>query len=311
MADFLSHYLFGWEILPLMPKVAQKSINEYKSAFNWGLQGPDPLFFHSLILGGTLHKYGNMMHNEKIDSLFYVFSRCINKLCDERQFIAEAYFYGFLCHYALDSTLHPYVYYNQMKMKKQMPRLRDSSIHSRIESDIDYELYKAKYKKPATDFDVSKAYKTSGQEMAVMSVIFHIILKSVYNVDIKPNVIRSAFEQMYQTEKLLYSKNNTVYNSLKNIEKVLGKHSLTGHFKMHKPEWDSLNLNHEPWFNPWQPNVVRTESVPELFEKAGKQVSMLSAQYAGEFDAGWLLLHHFDEPFDNGNPKNKALKRLN
>ena len=51
MAEFISHYLFGQEILPLMPKAAQNAATTYKAAFNWGLQGPDPFFYHALALG--------------------------------------------------------------------------------------------------------------------------------------------------------------------------------------------------------------------------------------------------------------------
>ena len=35
MAEFISHYLFGQEILPLMPKAAQNAATTYKAAFNW------------------------------------------------------------------------------------------------------------------------------------------------------------------------------------------------------------------------------------------------------------------------------------
>lgn len=305
MADFLSHYLFGQEMLPLMPNAVSYAAKKYPSAFNWGLQGPDPLFFHALAFGSPFHAYGNRMHSEKTDALFYAFSRAVNRLNDERQIIAQAYFYGFLCHYALDSNLHPYVYCRQVQWKKKMPHANDSAIHCQIESDIDYALYKAKYKKPVTEFKVDDAYKMSETEAATLAVILHYLLKTVYDVDVQIKALRNAFDEMRKTEKLLYSKNQTVYKSLKQIEKVIGKGVLTSHFKVNEPDWDCMNLEHKPWFNLWQPNIIRSESVPEIFELAGKQAAKLTTQYSSELDAGWLLLHHFDVPFDNGNPKNR------
>ncbi len=310
MAEFISHHLFGQEILALMPKDAQNAAKTYKAAFNWGLQGPDPFFYHALALGAPFKKYGNLMHSQKTDELFYAFSRAVNRLCDERQIIAQAYFYGFLCHYALDSNIHPYVYCRQIKWKEKMPQVSDSSIHCRIENDIDHELFSEKYQKPVTDFNIDKEYKLSEQESAVIAVILQYILKSVYDVKLQTQKIRMCFEEMRQIIKLLYNKNQTLLQGLKKLEFIVGKGMISSHMKIQKPNWDCLNLNHNPWFNSWQPNIIRSESVPEIFDKAGKHVVKLAVQYSSELDAGWMLLHHFDVPFDNGNPKNRAFKQL-
>ncbi len=311
MAEFISHHLFGQEILSLMPKAAQNAATTYKAAFNWGLQGPDPFFYHALAFGSPFKKYANLMHSYKTDELFYAFSRAVNRLCDERQIIAQAYFYGFLCHYALDSNIHPYVYCRQLQWKEKMPNVNDSSIHCRIENDIDHELYMAKFKKPLTDFDVDKQYKLSEEEIAIISVILHYVLKSVYDVNIPNAKIRTSFEEMRRVIKVLYSKNQTICQGLKKLECIVGKGLFTCHFKTEKPNWDCLNLKHSPWFNAWQPNTLRAESVPEIFDIAGKEAANLAVQYSSELDAGWMLLHHFDVPFDNGNPKNRAFKQLN
>ena len=76
--------------------------------------------------------------------------------------------------------------------------------------------------------------------------------------------------------------------------------------KIDAPEWNALNLEHAPWRNLWHPEQERTESVPELFDSAIQTAVKLAGEYAAEFDAGWLLLHHFDVPFDNGSPKKLA-----
>lgn len=310
MAEFVSHYLFGQEILELMPEAAQNAAKKYKTAFNWGLQGPDPFFYHALALGAPFKRYANLMHTQKTDALFYAFARAVNRLSDERQIIAQAYFYGFLCHYALDSNIHPYIYCRQMQWKQKLQNVADSSIHCRIESDIDYELYKAKHQKPVTEFNIDREYTLSEQESAVISVLLHYILKSVYNVDIQTKKIRMCFDEMRQVVKVLYTKNQAIFYGLKKLECLLGKGTLTGHFKMEKPNWDCMNLKHDTWFNSWKPNILRNESVPELFDIAGKQAVNLAIEYSSELDAGWLLLHHFDVSFDNGNFKNRSFKQL-
>ena len=81
------------------------------------------------------------MHSEKTDELFAALSRAVRDLSGDAQEIAAAYFYGFVCHYALDSEIHPYVYCRQVQFCTENPKLSASAVHSRIESDIDYLLY--------------------------------------------------------------------------------------------------------------------------------------------------------------------------
>lgn len=83
------------------------------------------------------------MHSEKTDELFAALSRAVRDLSGDAQEIAAAYFYGFVCHYALDSEIHPYVYCRQAQFCTENPKLSASAVHSRIESDIDYRFTNA------------------------------------------------------------------------------------------------------------------------------------------------------------------------
>ena len=138
MADFVSHHLFGRQALTVFPAPAQRAAACRPACFFWGCQGPDPLFYRKILLGSPLHKLGNRMHSEKTDELFAALSRAVRDLSGDAQEIAAAYFYGFVCHYALDSEIHPYVYCLQVQFCTENPKLSASAVHSRIESDIDY-----------------------------------------------------------------------------------------------------------------------------------------------------------------------------
>ena len=137
MADFVSHHLFGRQALTVFPAPAQRAAACRPACFFWGCQGPDPLFYRKILLGSPLHKLGNRMHSEKTDELFAALSRAVRDLSGDAQEIAAAYFYGFVCHYALDSEIHPYVYCRQVQFCTENPKLSASAVHSRIESDID------------------------------------------------------------------------------------------------------------------------------------------------------------------------------
>ena len=112
---------------------------------------------------------------------------------------------------------------------------------------------------------------------------------------------------MLAWECFLYSDSRAVYRGAQKLERMAGRGALlTGHMKIERPGWDALNEQHAPWCNLWKPDEQRTESVPELFGLARIRAAALAGQYAAQFDAGWLLHYHFEQPFDNGSPKKAA-----
>lgn len=304
MADFVSHHLFGRQALTVFPAPAQRVAARRPACFFWGCQGPDPLFYRKILLGSPLHRLGNRMHSEKTDELFAALARAVRDLSGEAQEIAAAYFYGFVCHYALDSEIHPYVYCQQERICTENAKLSASAVHSEIESGIDCLLYERACRRPVTEFDPEARYLLSPAEQAVLSVILHAVLKNVYGEEVSTHDLRRSFAEMLSWESFLYSESRAVYRGAKKAEQLLGRGALlTGHMKLERPDWDVLNLEHRPWRNLWQPDESRTDSVPELFGLARIRAAALAGQYAAQFDAGWLMHCHFAVPFDNGSPK--------
>ncbi len=304
MADFVSHYLFGSQALTVFPAPAQRTAAEHPTCFNWGCQGPDPLFYHKVALGSPLHKLGNRMHSENTDSLFYALAKGVHSLTGNAHQIAASYFFGFICHYALDSEIHPYVYCRQEQFRSVDPKLSKSAVHCQIESDIDYLLYEKVKAEPVTNFKPEEFYTLDPEEKAVISVLLHAALISVFGEDVSAYEIRQSFDEMLKWESFLYSENRKLYKGAKLLERVLKRGALiTGHMKTERPSWDALNEEHTPWNNLWSPNDIRTESVPELFGLARIRAAALAGQYTAQLDSGWLLKYHFDQPFDNGSPK--------
>ncbi|MGI6182012.1 MAG: zinc dependent phospholipase C family protein [Agathobaculum sp.] len=307
MADFVSHHLFGEQALTVFPTAVQQIAAAHPVCFRWGCQGPDPLFYRKIALGSPLHKLGNRMHSEHTDELFAALARGVRDLSGEAREIAAAYFFGFVCHYALDSEIHPYVYCRQEQIRSADARLSASAIHCQIESDIDYLLYEHTRQAAVTTFSPRDFYTLETSEKAVLAALLHAVLYRVYGEDIPTHELRGAFDEMLKWESFLYSNRRLTYCGAQRVERLLGRGALlTGHMKVERPEWDALNEAHDPWHNLWAPEQPRTESVPELFGLARIRAAALAGQYTAQFDAGWLIVHHFDQPFDNGSPKKAA-----
>ncbi|MEG2928522.1 MAG: zinc dependent phospholipase C family protein [Oscillospiraceae bacterium] len=78
------------------------------SAFILGCNGPDPLFSYKMYLPfhkSDINELGGKMHKEKTGRFLQ------NLFRYAKTNTQKDYCLGFLCHYSLDSTLHPYVNY--------------------------------------------------------------------------------------------------------------------------------------------------------------------------------------------------------
>ena len=304
MADFVSHDLLGEQALALFPAAAQRAAALRPAAYRWGLQGPDPLFFHKVYAGSPLHKTGNRLHSEKTDELFTIFAEAVHRLTGAAHEIAEAYFYGFLCHYALDSSIHPYVYCRQYECIQAMPKENASAIHCRIETDIDTALYAHFKGGSVTEFDPTQAYALTDEETAVLAVLLHHIIRRAFGQDVPTAELRPCFAEMLACQKLFYSGSRPLSGTARRAELLLARGPLlSSHLKGKEPQWDCLNEARKPWCNLWKPEEERIDTVIELFEAAKLRAASLAVNYAAQFDSGWMLNISYYEPFDYGNYK--------
>ena len=99
-----THIEFAKDVLRTLDEEQRRKITNLHM-FWLGSQGPDMLFFSKAsILPGSLHKYGNLMHNAKVAKVMDFFEHWSADDPD-----LYSYYMGFLCHYALDSTAHPLI----------------------------------------------------------------------------------------------------------------------------------------------------------------------------------------------------------
>ena len=113
MPGFTTHYLFGVDACRRLTSTSMHNmIRRDHSAYALGLQGPDLFFYylpsylmHRKNIGDLAHRkdtgqfFGNLLQSRKL------FAGKKHSLS-----IADAYICGFMGHYTLDCTIHPYVY---------------------------------------------------------------------------------------------------------------------------------------------------------------------------------------------------------
>ena len=144
----------------------------------------------------------------------------MHALTGEAHEIAAAYFYGFVCHYALDSEVHPYVYCRQEQIRAADAKLSASAVHCQIESDIDYLLYERVHHAPVTEFEPALHYTLSAEEKAVLAALLHAVLRTVYAAEVSTRDLRRSFDEMLAWETFLYSDSRAVYRGAQRLERM-------------------------------------------------------------------------------------------
>lgn len=304
MADFTAHYLFGGEMLSLcetsVRDVSQRDIN----AFNWGLQGPDPLLFHNFsVKNQEYNKYSSLMHTIRTDALLLKMADYIRDRGDPS---LTAYFFGMLGHYCLDRRIHPYVYYTQLQLEKADIKWKRSA-HILIECQLDKYFWGKLRNTDINNFRVRSVYKKDSRLFSSLGVMFDYLLRDIYGVSPDVKILEKCFDEVLEITPFFYSKTGFFYHGCKMFDSVLGLGGKAiGHVKRVSSEYDFSNDDHSPWFNIWHPEKTMTDSAMDIFTRARDESVSIASAFMKYFqgDPSHIDRLHLAIPFSNGCPQN-------
>ncbi|MBO8427620.1 MAG: zinc dependent phospholipase C family protein [Firmicutes bacterium] len=196
MPSILTHYAFIKNI--------EKDTN---NIIYLGTQGPDPYFFfpYGLIKRKNtkeITNIGTLLHDYDPSRVFtYLYEYIKNHNFDTT---LMSYFKGYIAHYALDSTCHPYIFY-----KSGFVTPNDNNhkfyffTHAYIESSIDRLI--------VNHFNIkispSNSIKNKKEDILKVSKMMACLLKDVFKINYIDNkTFYIAYKRMRLTYRVLYSK---------------------------------------------------------------------------------------------------------
>lgn len=101
-----AHYRFGCQIEPSLPANVRRPIQRFRRMYDMGLHGPDIFFYHNIFSDSAVGKQGTKLHTMTGRDFFTMVCR---RLRLEQTEAGQAYLYGLLAHYCLDSVCHPLI----------------------------------------------------------------------------------------------------------------------------------------------------------------------------------------------------------
>lgn len=152
MPSTYAHRRFGANVLDHLPAPLREKLEAHRELYDIGLHGPDLLFYYHAEKSTPVAALGNAMHDEPGRMFFDRARRVVHEEADREA--ALAYALGYVCHFALDSTCHPFV--------EQFTR-ESGVTHCEIETEFDNMLLRRDGYDPLTFFTASHIHPQRGK----------------------------------------------------------------------------------------------------------------------------------------------------
>ena len=149
MPTTYTHYRYGRSVLKRLPERLRGDIEPYLCFYDIGVHGPDILFYYRPWHHNRINQCGVRIHHEPAVNFF---RKALDVFHDQRGMPqARAYLAGFMTHFMLDSTCHPYI----------RRRVRETGVsHTEIEADLDMVLMREHELKPFKVFRTASILPT-------------------------------------------------------------------------------------------------------------------------------------------------------
>ena len=116
----------------------------------------------------------------------------------------KAYLIGFYCHYFLDSTLHPYVYFLTGRICERAPD-HPSAVHAKIEAELDSVFCAHFLHIPVSQFPVTRYFRIPEEDKNAISLWYQTLLKEVFRLPAGLKNIRHCFGDFSQLGAAFYA----------------------------------------------------------------------------------------------------------
>ena len=287
MPAIITHDQFALRALQL-PAASFVQTGQQRDAFQLGSQGPDPLFY--LAVHPTLHglcKLGGRMHAQEPAALIGAMARSVDAAPEGECEVARAYAAGFLCHYLLDRTAHPFIYAQQYAFCDAgvpgLTRANGSEVHATIESELDeLVLYTRTGLTIASYEPQHEILQIDDAALGTVSRQVAFAVRQVYGAEVAPGLFATAVRCFRFVQGVFHSPGGRKREALGRIEELVRPYSFV-RAMCHRPlpleESAFDNRERKPWVCPFT-GVQHTESFEDLFGLALHEAGQCLPQMA-------------------------------
>lgn len=270
MPSTYAHYRMGQEVLEQVSDPARSIIMKHKQLYDIGLHGPDILFYYHPLGTNHVNAIGYGLHERSGKYFFGKAAEIIEKAPDKEA--ALAYIYGFICHFALDSTCHGYI----------DEKIAQSGVsHTEIEVEFDRSLMIEDGKDPVRQ-DLTKHIVQSMENAEVIAQFFS---------GTEPKQVKKALKGMIRNNQLLLApsglKRKMIYAILRLSGNYKEMHGLLVNFKANPACKDSTEKLHQLYAVAENRAVMLIDEYGKYMTKEGALNALYNYTFSGKEKEAW------------------------
>lgn len=275
MPATITHAYFAEDVYNRISDQTKQKISSEKKSLMMFAQSTDSLMFYNIT---------NFKKGKKIRALQYIFhSNKVNLYFNnlltytkENNFYNNpqvlSFIYGMVCHYSLDTTCHPYIFYKTGNFnKKDKTTHKYNSLHTYMETYIDNYFIKERVKN-ISKFKISEFCFDLKPFNKELNTIINNSFYKTYKVKNMDKIYYTSLKQMKNFLTLFrfdkYGIKNIGYKTIDTFtpKYVFKFHTLS--YKTQITDKNYLNTNNKEWCYPVNKNIKSTLSFEQLYNKA-------------------------------------------
>ncbi len=271
MPATITHAFFAQDVYYLLESSIQQKIKSEKQ-FVMFAQNTDPLMFYHILSfkkGKNIRSLQSTSHQEKTLLLF----KNIIYYMKENKYYYDAstltFLYGFLTHYVLDSTIHPFIFYKTGNFdKKRKETYKYNGLHAYMETYIDY--YLLEKKKAPLDFSFCFDFTPFSKELT------NTINYSFENTFHEKNMAKKYYQSLKEMKLFLTLFRKDTFGIKKRLysmidcftpKRIFSFQTLSYHLDSYE-KYDFLNKRHKTWVYPVDKERKSTKDFDQLYQEA-------------------------------------------
>ncbi len=282
MPATVTHAYFSKDVFDILPSNIKNTID--CSRIKMFGQSMDSLMFYnmfSILPGKKIRDFSNEFHRNKTQDYFINLINYIKDNDLEKDMDVCSYLAGLVCHYVLDSNIHPFVIYKTGVFdKKRKNTYKYNHVHDFMETFIDNDMVKRREKINPYKFRLDKFCFNTREFSNNLNSTIDYSFKSTFDLD---NMSDVYFKSLNQMKNALYLFRRDPYGIKKVIykiadtfttKKVFRFESISYHYPL-EDKHNYLNTNHKLWRNPTAYNMTSNESFVDLYVKSIKTAKVM------------------------------------
>ena len=285
MPACLTHYCFAQRVREDREEKASLDL----CAYTWGAQGPDFFFCHRFLpvwKGDSLREYGDRLHREIPSKVLGALRDFLKEHPDP---VYRSYIEGFVCHYSLDCTAHPYINWLAGELAAQRSWETSSTMHGEVESALDAIVLRSETGKLPSEVPLGKMFPKNEGVQRKIAHLYHQVFLSLYGEDVPEAALLQATSDAHWVFTLVTDRTGLKKRAFELMEK--GKPSSIGSHLVPLTENETIdyaNLQNQPW--------GQEGSRQSFFELYGEAVGV-AGKILGDFMEGDLSALTGEKPF--------------